>query len=203
MERIVIGIVGPIASGKSLASDYLKDRGFEYTSLGDRVREEAKKKNLPITREVLQNLGNELREKFGGAILAEMTTDLIKESGGNLVIDSVRNPEEIEFLRKNFNAKIIGIDASENLRLQWYMERAKERNEDTETIEAFYKANTKDLGVGENNLGQQVILCLNKADVIIINDGSKEKIIKKLNSYFSENLGFNIEGRQKPSDKER
>ena len=37
--QIVIGLVGPIASGKGTISEYLKSQGFVYFSLSDVVRE--------------------------------------------------------------------------------------------------------------------------------------------------------------------
>ena len=124
-KRLVIGLVGPMASGKGVVADYLKAQGFAFESLSDRIREDMKARNIPLTRENLQNYGNYLREAYGNAVLAQRTVDLLSDSGHNVCIDSIRNPGELLFLRESLGALIIGIDAPEDLRLVWYLERAK------------------------------------------------------------------------------
>ena len=194
MERLIIGLVGPIASGKGFLASHLQELGFFYTSLSDRVRDEARSKNIELTRENLQNIGNNLRETYGSQILAERTALLLSSSDKTIVIDSIRNPAEIEYLRKVLNIKILGITAPEATRLEWYMARAKERNEDGATAVDFQKSNERDLGGGENNSGQQVKKCLEIADYIIENYGSKEQLIEVCNLILDQECHFNFEG---------
>jgi len=177
-DKLVIGLVGPIASGKSIIAHLLQDQGFTYQSLSDRVRDEAKSRGLPLTRANLQNIGNELREKFGATILAERSAILLGPHTDYAVIDSIRNPAEIAYLRNNLGALIIGIDAPVELRLAWYLDRARQRGEDNPTPEDFFRANERDLGVGEGASGQQVTACLGLADKVLQNRGSKEELIE-------------------------
>ncbi len=55
--QIVIGLVGPIASGKGTISEYLKSQGFVYFSLSDVVREETVARGLEMSRKNLQDVG--------------------------------------------------------------------------------------------------------------------------------------------------
>lgn len=194
MPKIVIGLVGPIASGKGVIASYLRDAGFAHQSLSDRLREEFKARGLDYGRTSLQDLGNQLREAYGNSILAEMTTAKLKGNEEYLVIDSIRNPGEIEFLRRNFGIFIIGVDASVQDRLIWYLERAKKRGEDSATPESFYAANVRDLGE-ESDSGQQVNRCLLMADAVIINrHGCEALLIKTAGELIKERFGIDPEG---------
>jgi dephospho-CoA kinase len=175
----VIGLVGPIASGKGVVADLLRERGFFYLSLSDRVREEAKRRGVPEERETLQNIGNELRLREGNDVLARRTADIIGTvSSSNVVIDGIRNPAEIEYLRERFEARIIGVIASADVRFQ-LMQRRK-RPSDPETREVFDRLEQRDRGVGEEDHGQQVEACLNLADVTVENPGLGEGGLENL-----------------------
>lgn len=201
MKRTVIGLVGPIASGKSEVAKYLKTLGFNYHSLSDRVREEAVSRGLELSRENLQNVGNDLRESFGGSVLAQRTLELIGESDGLLVIDAIRNPAEIDFLREALDVHIIGITASTENRLQWYLNRAEQRGEDGLSEADFFTANDRDLGVGEGQTGQQVGLCMEMADYVIPNIGSKKGLLEDVDYYLILELGFSPEGARRAQEK--
>lgn len=173
MDRYIFGLVGPIVSGKQVLADFLKERGFSYVSLSDEVRKEAKKLGLSIVRENLQNVGNALRQELGNDILAKRALATINSETGLLVVDSIRNYAEMEYLRKHLPIKIIGVDAPTELRLERYLARAKERHEDGITEEDFWKADKRDRG--ENtDFGQQVDICLLRSD-LVINNPYREK----------------------------
>ncbi|EKD52657.1 MAG: hypothetical protein ACD_61C00279G0001 [uncultured bacterium] len=201
MKRTVIGLVGPIASGKGEVVKYLQKIGFTVFSLSDRVREEVLARGLPISRENLQNVGNELREVFGGQVLAERTLSMLSDTEDPVVIDSIRNPSEIEFLREALGITVIGITASPETRLDWYLRRAFIRGEDGLTEEDFNRANGRDLGQGENNLGQQVGRCLELADIVIENEDSKKHLLEAVEYYLISELGFCPEGSRRAKEK--
>jgi|CXWL01.1.fsa_nt_gi dephospho-CoA kinase len=193
MKRTVIGVVGPIASGKGFLAEYLKSRGFFMLTLSDRLREEADRLGIARTRENLVAIGNRWRHEFGSEVLAKRSVALIPKEAKQVVIDGIRNPGEIVFLREFWKATIIGVDAAAQLRLDWYLERAKRRGEDTASEEAFWKANNRDLGLGEDTLGQQGKLCLELADIRIVNDGTA-KFPERIRTILQEKLGLNPEG---------
>ena len=61
----IIGLTGTHGSGKGEVGKYLVQKGFKYYSCSDELREEAKKLNLPETRE---NLGIVIGEKINKKI---------------------------------------------------------------------------------------------------------------------------------------
>lgn len=169
--QIVIGLVGPIASGKGTISEYLKSQGFKYFSLSNVVREETQARGLEMTRKNLQDVGNDLRENFGGAVLVEKLAERIGKEEF-VVIDGVRNPQEIAAIKNQLNGKVINISAYKNRRVERYLERAKDRGEDQASVSSFQKIDARDLGQGESETGQQVQACIDLADFTLKNNGS-------------------------------
>ena len=193
MSQIIVGLVGPIASGKGVLADHLKDLGFKVFSLSDKVREEASIRGLPIKREVLQNVGDDLRLQFGNQILAERTAfDMIGEEG-NLVVDSIRNPGEIDYLRNFCKIKIIGVDAPVEKRIIWYLERAKQRGEDNPDMTSFIQSSLRDRGIGQLAHGQQVDACLQRSDLSFYNSGTKQELHAEIDFYLKNELRFDPE----------
>jgi dephospho-CoA kinase len=193
--QIVIGLVGPIASGKGTISEYLKSQGFVYFSLSNVVREETQARGLEMTRENLQDVGNDLREKFGGAVLVNRLEERITKEDF-VVIDGIRNPEEIYALKDDYQGKIVNISAYKNRRVERYLERAKIRGEDDASLSSFKKIDERDLGKGEDVHGQQVQACIDLADFTLENNTTIEQFHqncqKMLDDFFfeSHNMSF-------------
>jgi dephospho-CoA kinase len=179
MDYKYIGLVGTIAGGKTTAAKTLEQLGYKYYSLSNEVRREATQRGLNLEREVLQNVGNDLRENFGEAVLAERIINTIAlDAPGKAVIDGIRNPAELKLLKKGLPALIVAIDAAYQVRLSRYLLRARE--EEVLTKEMFDKANNRDLGKGEGKSGQQVGKCLRLADKLINNDKDEEALRKEI-----------------------
>jgi len=178
-----IGFTGPNAAGKGEAVKYLVDRHkFIAHSLSDIIRSEAKTRGLEPARENLIAIGNELREKEGPAVLAKRTVEKIKNAP-QAVIDSIRNPKEIEELRKSLkDFKLIGISADINVRF----ERAKKRGRigDGITPEEFKKQEEKENTKDEN--AQQLNKCYETADIKIDNSGTVEELYGRLDKILEE-----------------
>lgn len=174
---MILGLTGKNAAGKGIVAEYLKKKEFIYLSLSDELREEAADRCLEPIRENLIQLGNDLREEHGSGYLATKTNKKIKENPDNdYVIDSIRNPGEIEELRKNQNFTLIGVDAPVELRF----ERSKDRGRlgDADTLDKFKELEEKENKLGESS--QQLNNCFTLADKYLINDSSLEELYKKV-----------------------
>ncbi len=189
-----IGLTGRIAAGKGQVAEYFKNLGFEYTSLSNAVREEAKNKNIEPTRENLQNLGNELRIAEGAGVLAKRISSKFKLNK-DYVIDGIRNPAEVNHFRSledfyyvSINGvkscetfHLISIDANRTVRYERAMKRNKES--DPKNLEDFIIADNRDFG--EKDLsGQQVAACMVMADYHILNDFTAEEFNKRIEEIY-------------------
>ncbi len=176
---MIIGLTGTIGSGKGIIADFLKEQGFIYLSLSNVVRETAKERSIEITRKNLQDLGNELREKEGGGVLANFIINKIKnQEYDKVVIDGIRNPFEVEVLKNLKNFFLVSIDSSQKIRFN----RVNKRNRpsDPNTWEEFLEIDDRDKGIGEIETGQNVGKCMELADFSFVNDGSLEDFQNKI-----------------------
>jgi len=169
----VIGLTGTIASGKSVVGNILKSKGFDVISLSSIIREYLDTKGIIANRKTMQDAGNELRRNYGGHILAERSLAKFPKNDF-LVIDGIRNIEEIDYLKANSIFTLIGVDAP--IEVRW--ERVKKRNRDNDLLnyDKFLLDDARDRGFNEPLNGQQVGMCLVQADHLIINDEEFEKL---------------------------
>ncbi len=182
---MIIGLTGSLGAGKGVVSDFLKEKGFVYLSLSDELREIAKELKIEITRKNLQDLGNILREEKGAGILAEVVFKKIKnQEYKKAIIDGIRNPSEIEVLRKLKDFFLISIDAPQEIRFQRLTERNRES--DPKTWEDFLRVDDRDKGIGESQTGQAVGKCMQLADFTLINSDTLENIKEKVKIVYDE-----------------
>ena len=180
---MLIGLTGSKAGGKGELSEILKQKGFLYESLSDRVREEAVRRGMEeYTVKELQNIGDELRRKFGDGIWAKKTLEKV-DVNKNYIIDGIRNLGEIKELRKSENFILISVDAPQKVRFERILSRA--RISDPDNWKDFLEMDERDLRSKEES-GQEVGNCMEKADVKIFNDASLEELRDKIRKILQE-----------------
>lgn len=159
----VIGITGPIASGKGELAEKLKSDGYAYIALSQFLKEEVRKRGMLESRENLIALGNYLRAHCGGGILAKRALELIRASQQDKwVIDGIRHIEEIIVLKNNVEKFIlIAINAPHEIRIKRALERAK--TSDPSVRQELIKTDERDRAIG-------IDACIQKADFVINNE---------------------------------
>lgn len=192
-KYIIIGVVGQIASGKGVLVNWLTDNlGFNSFSLSSIVHDELNKKNTgKFTRQTLQDVGDELRREYGAEVLAQRIIERIESDiiGCNrFVIEGIRNPGEVEFLKKNPNFVLIGVKAS--LRLRFKRLLSREKKWDPQTYEEFLKVDRRDIGVGQNSSGQQVGKCLDYCDYVLTNNKDVKDFENKIKKLMKKTFKF-------------
>lgn len=182
---IIIGVVGQIAAGKGILVNYLtKNLGFSSFSLSSIVHTELQKRGVKkYNRQMLQEMGNDLRRGYGDEVLALRTLKVIKGQKGveKIVVEGIRNLGEIEYFKKNPSFVLIGVKATRELRFKRLLSRGKKW--DPQTYQEFLKVDRRDIGVGQDKSGQQVGKCLEYSDHVLTNNKDVkdfEKKVKKL-----------------------
>lgn len=173
MKQVVVGVVGPIASGKGELVKTLETKDFARYSLSERIREELVKQGFEETRENLQDMGDKLRHRYGDDVLVLSTLEKVSKSGKRVVIESIRNPAEIVSLRQYLDAFILGISASQEKRFEHILARG--RDGDPETWEEFKALDDREIAIQAES-SQQVEKCLKMADRVIQNEGTLEDL---------------------------
>ena len=166
VNMAVIGLVGPFGSGCTFVANIIKnEHSYEYISLSDILREKYCEKfgSEANGRSELQDFGNDFRRENGSAALAVEAIDKLDDNK-KYIIDSIRNPEEIRFLRNNIpNFFLIGVFAEKEKR---YTRVAKLYNNDKREFE---KDDKRDSGESES-FGQQVTNSFRQSDIVILNN---------------------------------
>ena len=173
---MIIGLTGMLASGKGELAEYLKKQGFAYFSLSSEVREEAQKRGIEITREKLQELGNEIRKQEGDDVLAQRVSKKIFP-GMNVIVDGIRNPAEVQAIKSIGHFYLIGVDAPKEQRFQRMVTRNRES--DPKVWSEFLKVDAIDQGFQQDSSGQQVTQCIKLADYKITNNASVQSLHEK------------------------
>lgn len=177
----VIGLTGTIAAGKEVVKQILlqKLNCYQVTLSGAIFGQLEKKKGI-FNRKTMQDMGNELRQKYGGHVLAKVSTEFMPRDRPYLIVDGIRNPAEAEWLKNAYrgNFVLIAVDAPQQARFERMIKRAKPT--DPKTFEEFADIDNRDQGTNEPPYGQQVRRCIQMADFVIDTDGDPAKVAEKV-----------------------
>lgn len=141
MDKTIIGLVGPIASGKETVKQYLiKKYNAEDCKFSTVLRDVLKRISVPVSRENLQKLSTILREAFGEDLLARsIAGEVSKLNAEIIVIDGVRRPTDIKYLKELPNFILLKIDANPKIRYERLILRNENNGDDKKTYEQFLK----------------------------------------------------------------
>lgn len=174
---MIIGVTGPICAGKDEAGKLLAELGFERLSLVEVLRDEARARGIELTRTNLQDLGDELRKNEGVDVLARKVMKQVIP-GRSYTIESIRNPGEVAALRELSDFLLICVSASDAVRFERMVARAREK--DPRTFEEFLQNEARDRGIGQASHAQQNEACWRLADVQLANDTTLENLRSSL-----------------------
>src|SRR5262245_33782678 len=172
---MLIGLTGRNAAGKGEVAGYLRQKSFYYYSLSDVIRDEIRSRGDEPTRERLIVVGNELRQKYGSNVLAERTLAKI-EDDKHYIIDSIRNPAEVEAFRAAKHFKLIRVDAPAEVRFQRIVNRHRES--DPKTWEEFTLLENRE--AEGDDTSQNLVKVELMADCALTNDAGLEKLYRQI-----------------------
>ncbi|GAH41723.1 unnamed protein product [marine sediment metagenome] len=166
----ILAIVGLPGSGKTTAIENIKDLGIVVT-MGDIIRDEAKRRNIEPSGVNLGKIALELRKSEGMGIIAKKCVDLIIKLKGEIIfIDGIRSLAEVNIFRKFWKFPIIAIIVDEKKRLERLFKRS--RSDDPKNLEELKERDTRELKFGLDKV-------LKEADYKIKNNSTVDDLKKK------------------------
>jgi dephospho-CoA kinase len=171
--KTVIGIIGPIGSGKDTAAEYLhKKLGIPFYQISSVLKDICHDRGIAPSRENLIELGTTLASQHGDSYLARYLLD--RASDVSLIV-GMRQLGQVDYLRQNSRLTLIAINASAPIRYKRAMLRGKLG--EAKTLEAF-----KRLEIKENSPPrvQRLFECMRRADYTVVNNGQKIDLFRKL-----------------------
>jgi len=177
---MIVGISGSFSSGKDTLAKHLEEKyGFMSVSTGDIVREIAMAERGSVERPILQVVADELRHKYGGAILVERALDRYHNSIRNyagVAVTGIRSLGEAKAI-KDLGGTLVFLDAPIELRYQ----RMQARRRDDEvkiSLQEFTQREEAELASGRSDADFNLLEIEKIADVPLINMTSQEDFFK-------------------------
>jgi dephospho-CoA kinase len=126
-KRLIVCLTGMPGAGKSSVASFLKEKGFVVMTMGDVVREEAKRQGLEPTDINLGKMMLKLRQDLGPGAVGHIVLQKLARDGSssNVVIDGIRSIAEVEVLKKVGHVRLLAIHASQDTRFKHLKERAR------------------------------------------------------------------------------
>lgn len=179
----IIGITGTIGAGKGTVVEYLvTHHGFTHFSARALLVEELSKRGIEHTRSAMLELANEWRDIHSPSYILEVLYGRAQRHGGNAILESVRSLGEVDWLRRQNDFFLLGIDADVGTRYTRILERGS--STDHITFEQFVFEEGRELesqDIHDANLRG----CLAQADYVIDNNQGFEELRDQIEKFYS------------------
>ena len=182
-QKLIICVIGLPGAGKSVFCSVSNELGFSVINMGDQIRKKIKKQGLSDDAKTLSEMMIKLRKENGRSAVAEICTPIIKKSQNKyIIIDGIRNIEEIKQFQKIGQVISILITNTTERRMNFLIERG--RNDAPLDKKTFKKRDKNEINIGLNQV-------MKMADIIIDNNEltkeefktkSKEILLKLIKS---------------------
>lgn len=176
----VLGLTGRNCAGKDSVADVLERRGFERHSLSDVLRVELRARGAEVTRAALIDVGRELREREGPAVLADRMKGMIRT--GRVVLVSVRSPAEVASLRALPGFVLVAVEAPVDVRFA--REATRKREGPAPTLAEFVALERREDSTDAN--AQQLGATIAIADRVLVNDGALADLERRVEGLLEE-----------------
>ena len=167
--RKLLLITGMAGSGKTTLSQIIIDSGIRVITMGDVIRDIAKRQGVEPSTENLGVIAKKIREESPEAVAVRCIDLLYTMDPGLVVVDGIRSLAEVEAFEEAFDVILIAVHTSPLSRFKRLTRRG--RSDDPESWEEFRERDRRELdfGIGE------AIAC---ADIMIVNDDGIDSLKK-------------------------
>ena len=161
--KLIICLTGMPGAGKTTAAEVAKELDFDTVNMGEGVREEAIRQGLLLTDKNVGSIMMELRRKKGMEAVAQLALPKILSSKKKVVVvDGVRNFEEIEVFKDVGKVKILVIHGSPEIRFEYL--RGRRRKDAPKSRKPFETRDEREISIG-------IVRIIALADEVISNNG--------------------------------
>lgn len=178
MAKLIIGLAGEMASGKTTVARHLvKKHGGESYRFSTILRDIAERLGIEENRDNLATMSTVLRGAFGEDILAKAVRNDVADAAADMVvIDGARRFSDIEYLKELPLFKLVYIKVSQEKRYQRVTKRRENADDAAKTFEEFKRDN-------EAEAERQIPELEAHADIVIENDGVIGRLYKQVDTF--------------------
>ena len=180
-NKIIIGLVGEMASGKDTVATYLKDKyDSETISFSRPVRNILDLLCLPQSRENMAALGDVLRAQFGQDILSRaICQEVIKSPNTIIALPNVRLESDIKYLKDIPGFVLVGINTDRKVCYERLIKRGQNPDDQGKTWEQFLQDH-------ELYTEIHILDLIKKARYQLDNNGTREELYNQIEKMLTE-----------------
>eukprot|EP00667_Euglena_gracilis_P015297 EG_transcript_15920 len=174
----VLGITGTLGAGKGTIVDMLsKEENYTHYSVRAYLIDCLQEKGLPVNRDTMTQLANDLRAANTPAFIVEQLHRRAVRDGGDCIIESIRTVGEVTALRALGNFHLLAVDADPRVRY----ERAFARGSETDSVsfETFLANEQREMANTDPNK-QNLAACMGMADFRFDNSGTQDELFRQV-----------------------
>lgn len=186
MNHIIVGITGTLGAGKGTVAEYLVSKGFVSFSVRAFLIEEIEKRGLPVNRDSMVTVANELRSAHGASYILDTLFERALNSQKDAVIESVRTVGEVQSLRRK-GMYLLAVDADPKVR--YGRVQLRKSVTDDVSFEKFVSDEARE-SEGDDPSKQNLKHAVALSDFTLNNDGTLDAlhaqvdhVLEKIRSY--------------------
>lgn len=170
-NKIILGLVGEIAAGKTTVTNYLKESNEMISfRFSDMLSDILDRMYIEKNRGNYQTISTILRKNFGDDIMSKVIARDVKEITDDfIIVEGIRRPSDVAYLKELPEFKIISINTDEKTRYERITSRTEKSDDQTKTWEEFQKE-------GQQEAEGKVKQIAAQADYTIDNNGTLEEL---------------------------
>ena len=172
---MIVALVGMPGSGKSVAADYLRQRGIPVIRFGQIVTDEVARRGLDLNPANEQTVREDLRRQYGMDVCAQLSIPSLRALTAQhplVGIDGLYSLSELKTLTAEFGASLAVLAIFTPRAVRY--ERLARRPERPLTPDEARHRDYREIETLEK--GGPIAL----ADLTLVNDGSPEELVAKV-----------------------
>lgn len=181
----LIGLSGTNGSGKDTVGHMLSEHHrYLFISITDLLRNEARRRGVPIERENLREISAEWRRQLGLGVLIDKAVaeyEAVKDKYDGVAIASLRNPGEANRVHE-LGGTVVWIDADPRVRYDRVQANAANRGrsgEDNKTFEQFQMEEAAEMHFSGDTATLNMIGVKERSDIKIDNNNPDLQVFRQ------------------------
>jgi dephospho-CoA kinase len=167
---MILGITGTDGAGKGTVVDYLiQEKGFIHYSARALITAEIEKRGLPVDREHMRLVANDLRRLYGNDhLIRECLDGAVLRDEENIIVESIRETDAARLIKER-GGILLAVDANQDIRYTRIQARASAS--DNVSLEEFIHQEKLEMNDPDPH-GMQKAKVMEMADYTILNNVS-------------------------------